>query len=117
MGEALRLVNGRTGEVLDYPKEPRYAPKRGAILIRKRERDASPSGLVLPTNMERSLREGEVVMVGAERFFENGVKVPMDVKVGDVVLYQEQAALTLDPHDPSLAMIVEENMLAVRVVE
>jgi chaperonin GroES len=114
MTSRLALVNGN-GIEMDYPKAPRYLPKRGHILVRRREREASASGLVLPGNMAKSLQEGEVVLVGAARYFDNGTMVPVDVAVGDIVLYSEPAALQIDPHDPDMVLLFEDNVLAKRI--
>lgn len=110
----LTLVGPNGVDVVEYPKEPRYRPKRGSVIVRKIERERSPGGIHLPSQLEESLVEGTVVLVGEPRIHD-GVTLPMDVKVGDVILYSEPAGLVIDPFDRSLVMLHEENALAVRM--
>lgn len=50
--------------------------------------EQTKSGLVLPDSAKEKPQRGEVVAVGEGRF-EEGTRVPMDVKVGDTVIYKE----------------------------
>ena len=48
------------------------------------------SGLVIPDTAKEKPQEGEVLAVGPGRFDDEGEKrIPLDVKVGDVVLYSK----------------------------
>ena len=109
----LALVKPNDSEVLDYPKQPKYRPKRGHLIVRKLDRSVLQSGLELPGNMTKSLVEGRVVLVGLPRI-ENGTELPVDVKIGDVVLYSEPAGLVLDLSDRLLQLLHEENVLAIK---
>jgi chaperonin GroES len=52
------------------------------------EEETTVSGLVIPDTAKEKPTEGEVVAVGPGRF-EDGNRVPMDVKVGDRVIYSK----------------------------
>jgi chaperonin GroES len=52
------------------------------------EEETTVSGIVIPDTAKEKPQEGEVVAVGPGRF-EDGARVPMDVKVGDRVLYSK----------------------------
>ena len=52
------------------------------------EEETTASGIVIPDTAKEKPQEGEVVAVGPGRF-EDGARVPMDVKVGDKVLYSK----------------------------
>ena len=52
------------------------------------EEQTTASGIVIPDTAKEKPQEGEVVAVGPGRF-EDGARVPMDVKVGDTVLYSK----------------------------
>jgi chaperonin GroES len=52
------------------------------------EEETTLSGLVIPDTAKEKPTEGEVVAVGPGRF-EEGNRVPMDVKVGDRVVYSK----------------------------
>ena len=50
--------------------------------------EKTASGLVIPDTAKEKPQEGTVIAVGPGRF-EDGARVPLDVKVGDVVLYSK----------------------------
>jgi chaperonin GroES len=52
------------------------------------EEETTISGIVIPDTAKEKPQEGEVVAVGPGRF-EDGKRVPMDVKTGDKVLYSK----------------------------
>ncbi len=52
------------------------------------EEEMTASGLVIPDTAKEKPTEGEVIAVGPGRF-EDGNRVPLDVKVGDKVIYSK----------------------------
>jgi chaperonin GroES len=50
--------------------------------------EQTKSGLVIPDSAKEKPQRGEVVAVGEGRY-EDGKRSPMDVKVGDIVMYKE----------------------------
>ncbi|HEX2069993.1 MAG TPA: co-chaperone GroES [Actinomycetota bacterium] len=52
------------------------------------EEETTASGLVIPDTAKEKPTEGEVIAVGPGRF-EDGNRVPLDVKVGDKVIYSK----------------------------
>jgi len=48
----------------------------------------TPTGIIIPDTAKEKPQEGEVVAIGPGRF-EEGKRVPLDVKVGDRVLYSK----------------------------
>ena len=60
-------------------------PLEDRIVVKANEAETTTaSGLVIPDTAKEKPQEGTVVAVGPSRF-DDGVRVPMDVKVGDVV--------------------------------
>jgi len=55
------------------------------------EEEITSSGIVLPETAKEKPQKGTLVAVGAGRKDEKGKIIPMDVKVGDVVLYAKYA--------------------------
>ena len=55
----------------------------------KEEEEKTVGGIVLASNAKEKPTEGEVVAVGNGAYAENGDKLPMTVKKGDVVLYDK----------------------------
>jgi len=52
------------------------------------ETQRTPTGIIIPDTAKEKPQEGEVVAIGPGRF-EEGKRVPLDVKVGDRVLYSK----------------------------
>jgi len=55
------------------------------------EEEVTPSGIVLPETAKEKPQKGTLIAVGPGRRDEQGKVIPMDVKVGDVVLYAKYA--------------------------
>ncbi|GEK79864.1 10 kDa chaperonin [Agrococcus baldri] len=65
-------------------------PLEDRIVIQQVEAETTTaSGLVIPDTAKEKPQEGEVVAVGPGRIDDNGNRVPMDVTVGDRVLYSK----------------------------
>jgi chaperonin GroES len=66
-------------------------PLEDRILVQSLEAEqTTASGLVIPDTAKEKPQEGKVVAVGPGRFDEDGEKrIPLDVKVGDVVIYSK----------------------------
>ena len=64
-------------------------PLEDRIVVKAIEAEqTTASGLVIPDTAKEKPQEGTVIAVGPGRF-DNGVRIPIDVKVGDVVLYSK----------------------------
>jgi len=66
-------------------------PLEDRVLVESLEAEqTTASGLVIPDTAKEKPQEGKVVAVGPGRFDEDGEKrIPLDVKVGDVVIYSK----------------------------
>ena len=65
-------------------------PLEDRIVIQQLEAETTTaSGLVLPDTAKEKPQEGKVLAVGPGRVDDNGSRVPVDVKVGDVVIYSK----------------------------
>lgn len=63
-------------------------PLEDRIVIQQVEaEETTASGLVLPGSAQEKPQEGKVVSVGPGRIDDNGNRIPLDLKVGDVVIY------------------------------
>lgn len=57
-----------------------------------KEDKTTKSGIVLPDTVDKEKQEtGEVTAVGPGKLLENGTRAPMDVKVGDKILFKKYA--------------------------
>src|SRR4029453_3258525 len=73
-------------------------PLEDRIVVRPLEAEqTTASGLVIPDSAQEKPQEGEVVAIGPGRFDDNGNRVPVDVAVGDVVIYSKYGGTEVKP--------------------
>jgi chaperonin GroES len=70
------------------------------------------SGLVIPDTAQEKPQEGSVIAVGPGRF-DDGVRVPMDVKVGDVVLYSKYGGTEVKYQGEEYLVLSARDILAI----
>src|SRR5712692_9367197 len=79
--------------------------------VEKKER--TKSGIVLPDTAKEKPQEGIVEAVGTGRILDTGTKVPMELKVGDRILYAKYAGNEFKLEDIEYLIISEKDFLAV----
>ena len=63
-------------------------PLEDRIVVRPNEaEETTASGLVIPDTAKEKPQQGEVIAVGPGRFGDDNERVPMDISVGDTVVY------------------------------
>jgi len=75
--------------------------------------EKTKSGIVLPDNGKEKPQEGIVQAVGTGRILDNGTKVPMELKVGDKVLYAKYAGNEFKVDEIEYLIVSEKDVLAV----
>jgi chaperonin GroES len=75
--------------------------------------EMTKSGLYLPDTAKEKPQEGIVEAVGTGRILDNGQKVPMELRVGDKVLYAKYAGNEFKIDDVEYLIISEKDVLAV----
>ena len=81
--------------------------------LEKEERTAS--GIILPETAKEKPQEGTIIAVGPGRRDDDGKLVPMDVKLGDVVLYAKYAGTEIKLDDKKVLILKESDILAIVV--
>ena len=88
-------------------------PLEDRIVIKISEaEEKTASGLVIPDTAKEKPQEGTVVAVGPGRF-DDGVRVPMDIKVGDVVLYSKYGGTEVAHKGEDLLILTSRDVLAI----
>ena len=83
------------------------------IIKRKEEERTSPGGIVIPdTATEKPIR-GEVVAVGKGKSTDSGDVRPLDVKIGDNVLFGKYSGTEVKVDGEDLLVMREEDIMAV----
>jgi chaperonin GroES len=75
--------------------------------------EITKSGIVIPDTAKEKPQEGIVEAVGPGRLLDSGHRVPMDLKVGDKVLYAKYAGSEFKPDDVEYLVVSEKDVLAV----
>ena len=73
------------------------------------------SGIILPETAKEKPQEGNVLAIGPGRRDEDGERIPMDVSVGDSVLYAKYAGTEVKLDDKKVLILKESDILAVIV--
>ena len=74
--------------------------------------EVTKGGIVLPDTAKEKPQEGKVLAVGPGRLSEEGKRVPMGVKVGDVVIYAKYGGTEIKIEDEELIILRESDILA-----
>ena len=89
-------------------------PLGDRVVLKPVEREEkTKSGIVLPDTAREKPQEGIVEAVGTGRILDNGQKVPMELSVGDKVLYAKYAGNEFKLDDVEYLIISEKDVLAV----
>jgi chaperonin GroES len=76
------------------------------------EEQTTVSGIVIPDTAKEKPQEGEVMAVGPGRF-EDGQRIPMDVKVGDKVIYSKYGGTEVKVDGDEYLILSARDVLAV----
>jgi len=89
-------------------------PLGDRVMIKPVDRDEmTKSGIVIPDTAKEKPQEGIVEAVGAGRVLDDGQRVPINLKVGDKVLYSKYAGDEFKPDDVGYLIVSEKDVLAV----
>jgi chaperonin GroES len=89
-------------------------PLDDRIVVRPNEsEETTASGLVIPDTAKEKPQQGEVLAVGPGRRTENtGELVPLDVKVGDTVVYSKDGGTEITVDGEDLLILTGRDVLA-----
>ena len=87
-------------------------PLHDRVLVRRlEERETAKGGIIIPDTAKEKPHEGEVMAVGAGKI-EKGKRVPLDVKVGDRILFGKYTGNDILVDDQEYLILREEEILA-----
>jgi chaperonin GroES len=90
-------------------------PLADRVVVEPDEQEETFAGgeLVLPETAKERPQQGEVLAAGAGRMDDQGKRLPMDVKVGDKVLFAKYAGTEVKLGDKKLLILKESDILAI----
>ena len=74
--------------------------------------EVTKSGIVLPGMAQEKPQQGEVVAVG-DGVYQNGVKIPMEIQVGDKVLYGKFGGTDVKLNGEEYIIMAEQDVLLI----
>ncbi|HEX7030930.1 MAG TPA: co-chaperone GroES [Gammaproteobacteria bacterium] len=89
-------------------------PLHDRVIIKRLEAETtSAGGIVIPDSATEKPIKGEVVAVGKGKILENGEVRPLDLKVGDKVLFGKYSGTEVKVEGEELLVMREEDVMAV----
>ena len=89
-------------------------PLEDRIVIRQVEAEqTTASGLVIPDTAKEKPQDGEVIAVGPGRVDDHGNRIPVEVKVGDVVIYSRYGGTEVKYDGQEFQILSSRDVLAV----
>ena len=89
-------------------------PLEDRIVVKPSEgEEMTASGLVIPDTAKEKPQEGEVLAIGPGRVDDNGNRVPLDVKVGDKVIFSKYGGTEVKYTGEELLILSARDVLAV----
>ncbi|MCG6966782.1 MAG: co-chaperone GroES [Chromatiaceae bacterium] len=83
------------------------------VVRRKEEETTTPGGIVLPGSAAEKPVQGEIVATGKGKIMENGDIRPLDVKVGDTVLFGKYSGTEVKINGEEVLVMREEDIMGV----
>ena len=107
---SLQFDNSRVLET----KSMNIRPLQDRVVVKRNEEETtSAGGIVLPGSATEKPSQGEVVAVGPGRLLDNGEVRPLDLKVGDTVIFGKYASNTVNLGDEELLILNEGEIFGV----
>ena len=89
-------------------------PLGDRVVIEPSEKDErTESGLFIPETAKEKPQEGTIVAVGAGKRDDDGKRIPMDVEVGQTVLFAKYAGTEIKVDNKKVLILKESDILAI----
>ena len=89
-------------------------PLHDRVIVKRLEEDrTSPGGIVIPDTAAEKPVQGKIVAVGKGKILENGEVRPLDVKVGDKILFGKYSGTEVKMDGDELVVMREEDIMAI----
>jgi chaperonin GroES len=89
-------------------------PLHDRVIVKRLEEDRkSPGGIVIPDTAAEKPIQGKIMAVGNGKILEDGQVRPLDVKVGDKILFGKYSGTEVKVEGEDLVVMREEDVMAV----
>ena len=89
-------------------------PLHDRLLVRRiEEKETAKGGIIIPDTAKEKPQKGEILAVGNGKILENGTKLPLDVKVGNKILFGKYTGTDIKIDGEEVLILREDEVLAV----
>lgn len=88
-----------------------FKPFSNRVLVKVQKKVTTQSGIYVPSNDMQSVQKGEVVAVGDGAVTMQGDIIPMEVIVGDTVMFAKQAGVEIEVDGESFLLFHETDLM------
>jgi chaperonin GroES len=83
------------------------------IVKRVEEEEKTKGGIIIPDTAKEKPQEGQIIAVGPGKVTDDGKKIPMEVKVGDRVLFGKYSGSEIKIDDEEHLIMREDDILGI----
>lgn len=87
-------------------------PLQDRILVERVEEEETVGGIIIPDTAKEKPQKGKIIEVGPGRKDEDGKPIPLDVKKGDMVLFNKYAGTEIKIEGKEYLLMREDDVLA-----
>ncbi|RJQ43808.1 MAG: co-chaperone GroES [Nitrospiraceae bacterium] len=92
----------------------KFKPLRDRVLVKySDEPEKSSGGLYIPDSAKEKPQKGEVIAVGPGRITDDGKLQKMEIKIGDVVLFEKYSGSKINIDNTEYLIIKEDDILGI----
>lgn len=88
-------------------------PLSDHVVVKPISAEKTVAGIVIPDTAKDKLQRAEVVAIGSGRLLDNGTRAPLEVRVGDVVLFNGDRGQKVRITDADYLLLQEFDIVAV----
>ena len=89
-------------------------PLQDRVIVRRlEEEEKTKGGIIIPDTAKEKPQEGKVIAVGKGKMTEDGKLIPLDVKVGDKILFGKYRGTEIKVEGEELLIMREEDILGI----
>lgn len=89
-------------------------PLGDRVMVRRlEEEEQQRGGIIIPDTAKEKPQEGEIVAVGTGKLGDNGERTPLEVSVGDKILFGKYSGTEVKLDDEEFLMMREEDILGI----
>jgi chaperonin GroES len=89
-------------------------PLHDRLLVRRiEEKETAKGGIIIPDTAKEKPQKGEVLAVGNGKILDNGTKIPLDVKVGNRILFGKYTGTDIKIDGEEVLILREDEVLGI----